>query len=1170
MHAAASLPDLSLSPRRSIEMAYDDPIRSPAVARQRMLVGELRAATAEVGQQERAVTAWEGRRDKAYSRLEEKKLRQRELQEHIEHEKMRVQSRAQLEELVVALGEQVKSLVFQGAGIAERARAEAHAEAKREADLVAHAVSKEKAALKLELRQARAGEKAAVDAQRAAEEKQKVLARRLDANEERRLGHLMEIAAHRLGQSQCGRAWAAWKEAAEKGSRPRRTLRATAARLMRPRLAATMAAWRDAWEEAGREASRTTFEQKLAAEVERRKGVEAELRRSRDELRAEREGVRRMRVAALEREQLDAMVREQDAQQRAERLMRLAARRLAQLGVSRAWNRWHGKAQAGAAQRRTLRAAASRLARPQQSAAFGGWRYDWEAAKAARREASLDQLGARRQAKIEEELRAARAEVRAERERFEAERAAVAEAARQAERAEEAALERRLAHLAGTVATRLLRLDVARAWGAWAEAAEARAAQARVLRAVGARLLRPKLAACVAAWRRDWEEGKRSGLEGSISAEARRCAELQRQLGEARADAEKQRLYLLREADRRMESALQTEADRRVDELQRLAARRLSQLGLARAFGGWAAAWEEGAAHRRTMRQVGARLLQPRLAACVAAWRRDWEQERVRAERAALAARAARSLGEQRAALDDEIARLRSELAAERDASDAARAEEWERREAAGREREEEHERRVDHLQGVAVRRLGQVGLARGWGAWLDMHVRHTRQRSALLMVAGRMLRPRVAAALGAWRRDWEAAQAAAARLAAEGAASAEAERRRSIEVEMARVQAELDAAQRLRDAEAEAARVAAADDEAAREARAAHLQDVAARRLGQMSVARAWGAWAEAAEARAAQARVLRAVGARLLRPKLAACVAAWRRDWEEAGRLQLERQRAEDDERERLRAETHARTLDQLGVERQQLALERLAAADEKAAFLERSQRLLDERQAALDEVRAEAENRRREEEAARAAADADAEKRRSQAQKQLEGLLREQRATFDAELRQKADSEEALRKSVRAMQAEIERLRRVLEALRPKEKPPPPPPKEEEPKKAKKEYGKGSVLGTIDLDEESGVPYAVQLRDALVKNAGRVIDLFREWDTDGDGEVSRKEFHKAMKQLGLEVPKKDIDELFDSWDPDGSGTLDFKELQKVLRPPPGAARPPPTLQKRASAKG
>ena len=59
-------------------------------------------------------------------------------------------------------------------------------------------------------------------------------------------------------------------------------------------------------------------------------------------------------------------------------------------------------------------------------------------------------------------------------------------------------------------------------------------------------------------------------------------------------------------------------------------------------------------------------------------------------------------------------------------------------------------------------------------------------------------------------------------------------------------------------------------------------------------------------------------------------------------------------------------------------------------------------------------------------------------------------------------------------------------------------------------------------------------------------------------------------AFDHTGFDASKKDIDALFDSWDPDGGGTLDFKELQKVLRPPPGAARPPPTLQKRASAKG
>ena len=49
-----------------------------------------------------------------------------------------------------------------------------------------------------------------------------------------------------------------------------------------------------------------------------------------------------------------------------------------------------------------------------------------------------------------------------------------------------------------------------------------------------------------------------------------------------------------------------------------------------------------------------------------------------------------------------------------------------------------------------------------------------------------------------------------------------------------------------------------------------------------------------------------------------------------------------------------------------------------------------------------------------------------------------------------------------------------------------------------------------------------YTFFYRQALAKNAGRVIDLFREWDENGDGMVTRKEFHKAMPLLGLEAPR------------------------------------------------
>ena len=59
---------------------------------------------------------------------------------------------------------------------------------------------------------------------------------------------------------------------------------------------------------------------------------------------------------------------------------------------------------------------------------------------------------------------------------------------------------------------------------------------------------------------------------------------------------------------------------------------------------------------------------------------------------------------------------------------------------------------------------------------------------------------------------------------------------------------------------------------------------------------------------------------------------------------------------------------------------------------------------------------------------------------------------------------------------------------------------------------------------IDMDSRVPLSDQLRDALAANSARVIDLFREWDDDGNGLVSKKEFRQAMQALGLgKVPRR-----------------------------------------------
>lgn len=143
---------------------------------------------------------------------------------------------------------------------------------------------------------------------------------------------------------------------------------------------------------------------------------------------------------------------------------------------------------------------------------------------------------------------------------------------------------------------------------------------------------------------------------------------------------------------------------------------------------------------------------------------------------------------------------------------------------------------------------------------------------------------------------------------------------------------------------------------------------------------------------------------------------------------------------------------------------------------------------------------------------------------------------RHTSDAELSRLRGETEARDK---AQQAEIAKLREELKKLTSKPKPKP-------------VRSKGALSG-LDLDEgPDAPPIAEQLATALRANSTRVLDLFRSWDIDGDGQVSRAEFHKAMPALGLEVAKQVIDDLFTEWDADGGGQIGYAELRRILQAP------------------
>ena len=95
------------------------------------------------------------------------------------------------------------------------------------------------------------------------------------------------------------------------------------------------------------------------------------------------------------------------------------------------------------------------------------------------------------------------------------------------------------------------------------------------------------------------------------------------------------------------------------------------------------------------------------------------------------------------------------------------------------------------------------------------------------------------------------------------------------------------------------------------------------------------------------------------------------------------------------------------------------------------------------------------------------------------------------------------------------------------------------------------RGAALSTtVKLDRSSGRPVSELIRDALADNAVRVIDLFRDWDENGDGRISQKEFYQAMAPLGLDVSREEALELFDQFDTDSSGKIEYKELNSMLR--------------------
>ena len=90
----------------------------------------------------------------------------------------------------------------------------------------------------------------------------------------------------------------------------------------------------------------------------------------------------------------------------------------------------------------------------------------------------------------------------------------------------------------------------------------------------------------------------------------------------------------------------------------------------------------------------------------------------------------------------------------------------------------------------------------------------------------------------------------------------------------------------------------------------------------------------------------------------------------------------------------------------------------------------------------------------------------------------------------------------------------------------------------------------IATFEKCQDLHEAFIVRINRWIRSHHSRAIDLFRKFDTDGDGTLSYNEFHAGMRDLDAPCSMLELHVLVRLLDQNKDGQIDYREFSKGVR--------------------